>query len=82
MVCIHSGMAAVGVMRPERTSEGSSRMKHATTDCCSVCAQAEIMSASPTMLAAKRSTTPKSKASDPAKGMSNHQRQTAKIMAL
>ena len=65
MVCIHSGMAAVGVMRPERTSEGNSRMKHATTDCCSVCAQAEIMSASPTMLAAKRNDAKRAKQATP-----------------
>ena len=81
-VCIHPGMAATGVMRPERTSEGRSRIKESTTDCWSVFAQAEMASARPTMLVEKSATTKKRSGSDPAKGMPNHQRQTAKMRKL
>ena len=81
IVCIHSGMARTGVMRPERMMAGRMQRNAATIDCWIVRQTALIASPSPTTAAEKSVMTSRSVANDPAKGISNQKQDTEKMMS-
>ena len=80
-VCIHSGIARTGVMRPERMMAGRMQRNAATIDCWIVRQTALIASPSPTTAAEKSVMTSRSVANDPAKGISNQKQDTEKMMS-
>ena len=83
MVCIHSGMAAVGVMRPERTSEGNSRDEACYNRLLQCLRPGGNHERQPHDAGRKEEHDAKEQSKRPRKKeSSNHQRQTAKIMAL